>query len=109
MRWGFEIRKRLRRAAPTVLLGCLGLYLAYHTVHGDRGLIAYLKIDYQIEQRRGELAAVRTERAALDRRVALMSPQSLDPDLLTEQAHAILNYGRPSEQVYIYPAGFAED
>jgi hypothetical protein len=37
----------------------------------------------------------------MERRVALLSPQSLDLDMLEERARIVLNYGRESEVVVL--------
>jgi len=89
-------RRRLRS-----VLTALGLYLAaalligYFWVNaftGNHGLNARQSIDQQIAQLSGELAQVQAERVVWERRVALLKPDSLDPDLLDERARALLDY-----------------
>jgi cell division protein FtsB len=104
----YEIRKRARHAIAPVLFLCFAAYLAYHTVNGERGLIAWAHMTQQLAQVNGALSLARVERDRLERRVMLLRPDSLDPDMLEERARAVLNYGLPNERVYVEPRA-AED
>lgn len=94
-----ELRKRARQITLPVLGACVAGYFVYHGVQGDRGIIAWLVLNQQIREAgaaQGELAA---ERATLERRVALLRPDSLDPDLLEERARVMLNFAHADELV----------
>jgi len=80
-------------------VGCLGVmvYFAYHAVHGDHGLYASWGLQARVESlaaRRDRLAAIRAD---LEHKVALMRPESIDPDMLDEQARATLNLAHPND------------
>ena len=94
-----ELRSRARYIAPPVLGACLFAYFAYHAVQGDRGIIAWLVLSQQIREARATEAELGRERAALERRVALLSPSSLDPDLLDERARAMLNLAHSDDVI----------
>lgn len=96
-----EIKAKARQVAPPVAAACMVAYFAYHAVQGDRGLIAWLHLKAELAQARAVEADLAAERAVLERRVALLRPDNLDPDLLAERAHALLNYGRDDEVVII--------
>lgn len=84
---------RLRQALiPFVCIIVLG-YFAYHVVYGRHGFIAWLDIQNRIDTLEHQLAEVEGKREQLDRQVALLRPESLDPDLLDERARAALGYG----------------
>ncbi len=85
----------MRRAVAPILLAGFGFYLAYHTVEGDRGLLAWLHTSQQLERTGQDLADARAQRIRLERRVALLSPASLDPDLLEEQVRLCSITARP--------------
>jgi cell division protein FtsB len=96
-------RKRLRS-----ILTALGLYvtaallIGYFGVNafsGNHGLKAKQDIDRQIEALSGELATLRAERAQWERRIALLKPNGLDPDMLDERARALLDYAHPNDLV----------
>ena len=83
-----EIRIRGRQVVPLVLAVCTLAYLAYHALHGDRGFLAWLILKQDLsetEMLRDDLARQRFE---LEHRVSLLRPESLDPDMLEERAHA---------------------
>ncbi len=95
----FEIRSRARYVIGPVLgISAMG-YVAFHAVQGDRGLIAWLKINQQVAAAGAEAAETAAARAALERRVGLLNPASLDPDMLDERARLMLNYGLADEIV----------
>ena len=66
------------------------VYFGYHAVQGDRGLIAWWSLRYEIDKADAQLTLVTAEKQALERRVALLRPQSLDTDMLAERAHLML-------------------
>jgi cell division protein FtsB len=49
----------------------------------------------------GELAGLKDVRARLERDVALLRPESLDPDMLDERARAILNLVHPDDLIML--------
>ncbi len=90
---------RLRQALiPIACIVVLG-YFAYHAVYGRHGFIAWLDIQNRIDTLQHQLSEVETKRGQLDRQVALLRPESLDPDLLDERARAALGYGGANEVV----------
>lgn len=98
-----EIRRRARQIAPQVIAACVVGYFAYHLVHGERGLLAYLRLEQELaaaEQTREALAA---ERGRLEARVSLLRPEHLDRDMLGERARRLLGYARPDEMVVLLP------
>ncbi len=76
-------------------------YFAYHTVEGDRGLLAWLRLRGQIFDAELRLAKVSTERQALEHRVLLLRPDHLDPDMLEERARALDDLGRDGDVVVL--------
>jgi len=67
-------------------------YFGVHAYTGDRGLKARKNLDQQIAELTAELAVATAEREKWQRRVALLKPDRLDPDLLDERARELLNY-----------------
>ncbi len=81
------------------MAACLTGYFAYHALHGDRGILAWMRLSQELKTAQSELDRTLDERQALERRVALLSNSSLDPDLLDEQARAMLNFAHPDDLV----------
>ena len=98
-----EFRKRARSAAVPVLFLAFAAYLAYHSVQGERGLIAWVRLTKSLDQVKVDLERATAERTQLERRVTLLRPDSLDPDLLDERARAVLNFGLPNDRVFLIP------
>ncbi|MEZ5669224.1 MAG: septum formation initiator family protein [Alphaproteobacteria bacterium] len=100
-----ELRSRSRAVLPAVA-GLLTLsYFAYHAVNGERGLLAYWRLQESLAEATAELAAVADERAVLEHEVSLLRPGSggrsstLSLDMLRERARAVLNHIGPHEVV----------
>ena len=99
------ITKEIRRSARHVVGPFLGLtlvvYFAYHTVQGDRGLMAWWQLNQEVKQAEETLAQLDETRTTLDRRASLLRPDHLDPDMLEERARLMLNMGRDDEVVVL--------
>ena len=91
------------------LLVCLGSlcligYLLWHAIHGQRSFSEAARIAGRIATLTAERDEVRAKRMALDRRVALLRPESIDPDMLEELARTKLGFVHPNDIiVYIKP------
>jgi len=92
-----ELKRRERDVIGPVLGFCVVGYFVYHSVEGERGLTAYVRLTERLTDARAQLDEVQTERQALERRVKLLRTDNLDPDMLDERARTILNYSRPDE------------
>ena len=96
-----ELRQRARHVVGPVLGSALVVYIAYNTVQGDRGVIAYWQLTKQVEQAKTIKRSLDGQRGRIENRVRLMYPQSLDPDILEERARFLLGYSRSDEFVVI--------
>ena len=97
-----EIRRRSRQVVAPIIGACVIGYFIYHTVQGDRGLIAYVRLNNEVTQAETKLAQVRDERVRLERRVSLLDPDSLDLDMLDESVRLTLNRVTSDEAVVFY-------
>lgn len=94
-----EIRRRARLVVGPILGISLVCYFAYHLVQGDRGLMAWMRLNQQVREAKTTLAAVTAEQSTLERRVDLLRPEHLDRDMLDERARSQLNLIAPNEIV----------
>ena len=87
-----------------MLLTCaLGLtYVGYQSVQGERGLLGWIERSADVERTRAEVAALAEERRKLERRVSQLRSESLDLDLLDQEARRLLNLGHPDEEVLFH-------
>ena len=94
-----ELRRRLRHVVgPLIGFGAVA-YFSYHTVEGDRGVLAYVRLHNEILEAEMQLAKVASDREEMEHRVLLLRPDHLDPDMLEERARIMLNMGRDGEVV----------
>lgn len=89
-----------KRAAGPLACVLVLFYLCFHAVSGERGVVAMFKETRRLELIRAELEKTVAEREALDARVRALSSNSLDLDLLDEQARRILGLAGRNEVVY---------
>ena len=97
------VRTRLRSIVVPILfylvLGVATGYLVWGASNGAHGLKAAEKDASQAVALQAQLAALKDERARWERRVAALRPDSVDRDLLDEEAHAELDRAAKDEVV----------
>jgi cell division protein FtsB len=99
-----DFRKGLRALMPQILGAAICVYFAYHAVQGDRGLIAWLQHSRELVESETVLAELAAERATLEHRVSQLRAESLDPDMLEEQARTMLNFAEPDDRTLLLPS-----
>ena len=85
----------------TLIVMSLVAYFGYFAIYGNHGLVNWMRLQEQIDLKQADLDRVRDERLALEHRVRLLRPESVDPDLLEEQARARLGLSGPDEVVIL--------
>jgi cell division protein FtsB len=98
---GQEQRRRFRHIVPSILCACVFSYFAYHATQGERGIVAWWQIGNQLQESQATLAQLTAERKSEEHRVALLRPESLDPDMLEERARVMLNFGQADDRLLI--------
>tara|TARA_B100001179_G_C18475284_1_gene353227 strand:- start:501 stop:824 length:324 start_codon:yes stop_codon:yes gene_type:complete len=78
------------------------VYLAFHTLHGERGLYAWFSQSRQTAVLEAQLNETRNERERLEARINAMQPEHLDADLLDEQMRYMHSMAEPDELVILY-------
>ncbi len=87
------------------MLGALmAVYFGYHGLTGDRSLRTYFRLNQDLAQAKERLAVARVERHRVEKRVSLLRPESLDPDMLDERVRWTLGYVGPREVVVLQSA-----
>jgi cell division protein FtsB len=95
------LKRATRGLSFPLVVTALVLYFGYFAVYGKHGLVNWIRLNHEIELKQAELDAVREDRQALEHRVRLLRPESVDPDLLEEQARARLGLSEPDEVVIL--------
>jgi cell division protein FtsB len=89
----------LKRFEFLVSFGCLVMlgYFGWHAFYGTRGFPYREQLLKHSEMLTRELEGIATQRKTIETRVALMRPESIDPDLLDELARKDLNMVKQSD------------
>jgi cell division protein FtsB len=88
-----------KRAVGSLFCVLILFYLAFHTVSGERGIFALLRESRKLDALKTELAEAKTKHEVLEKKVQKLSSNSLDLDLLDEQARKVLGTTGKNEVV----------
>ena len=89
----------LRRALLPACCLLVILYFAFRAVSGPSGLLAWQGYAAERIATERQAAAVRAEKAALAREIALLDPRHVDPDYADELVRRNLGVVRPDEVI----------
>lgn len=89
----------LRALAITGVLLGFQAYLGYSALKGQFGTESNARMLGEIEELEARSATIQAEIDAYRHRVQLFEPASLDPDILTERARALLNMAQADDVV----------
>lgn len=94
---------RISKFDSVVTCACLGLlgFFAWHAQEGPRGFAFREKLASQSRQLSEELVAIKKQRTDFETRVALLRPESVDPDMLDEMARSTLDVAGPNDLIVL--------
>lgn len=98
-----ELRNRARHVVGPMLGVSAVVYFAYHSINGDRGLMAWLELKDRVAAAESAAETIGLQRRRIEGGVRLLHPESLDPDLLEERARIMLNYAYQGDIVILNP------
>ncbi|MCB2107865.1 MAG: septum formation initiator family protein [Rhodobacteraceae bacterium] len=104
-----ELGRKVRQVLGPLVGAALMAYFGYHAVQGDRGLIAWWNLRFELERIDQQLAMVSAEQAELEHRVSLLRPDSLDRDMLEERARIMLGTIDPHDLIIPDPTSTPEN
>ena len=96
-----EIKLRIRFILWPTIWATLMLYISFHMLQGERGLIAFWQINSEVSAAKAIQGSLLKEKSILQNRVKLLSQKSLDPDMLEERVRIMLGYSKPNETIII--------
>lgn len=85
------IANKCRNSGFLVLLMFLFSYFSYFAIKGDRGFLKYMYLQEKVAEGEQMQADYDKQRDELETKVSLLSPNTLDLDLLDERARTVLN------------------
>lgn len=86
--------------ATTLSFG-LFIYFAYPLLHGDNGYFALRGLQQKLVDSEANYNKTQSERLALENKVKMLRPQSIELDLLDERARVVLGFMKPTEKAII--------
>lgn len=95
-----DARLNIRAIILNIGLILLIIYFSFHSLSGNRGLFAYLRLQKELASQQKNLAKILYEKALLERRVSLLKNKNLDLDLLDELARR--DIGLIGEKEFIF-------
>jgi cell division protein FtsB len=98
-RLGQFFRALLLHAIAASLIG----YFALQAFQGNYGLDARKGYEEDITRLTRERDELKAERKDLERRVALLKPESIDPDMVEELARRDLGFAGPNDLLMLNP------
>ena len=78
-------------------------YFVYHIVIGGRGIISWTVLSREADQLEFELGKLKSENRFLENKIKGMRSDSLDLDLLEEQAERILGFCHAKDTIVLLP------
>lgn len=102
--WGASLREWLigfRRKLAIVLGAVLSLFMAYHVLFGNDGVIAYQHKRNESRDLQQQIENLRQENEALQKQIKALKD---DPEAIEKEARERLRYARPGEVIYTLPA-----
>lgn len=82
------LRRPIAVIGSLVLTGTLVVFFGFHTIAGERGLLARADIDREIQAARETLALLNKQNHFLEHRIRLLRSGAIDADMLAETARA---------------------
>ena len=101
MKFLSELRHRARYILEPILWATFMLYITFHTIQGERGLIAFWQLHGQVTHAKQVHQALSANKKHLQKRVNLLNPASLNADMLEERVRMMLGYSRVGETIII--------
>src|SRR5439155_23803836 len=86
--------------APFLVLSVVG-YFIYHSIQGDRGILAWVQLQESLLFAQNQLKDIIQDRQELEEKVQALRPESINRDLLDQQVRLQLGYTRPDEVVIL--------
>ncbi len=92
-----EIKYRFKQIiTPVIAISIIG-YLAYHSIQGDRGIFAYVRLNIEVAKAEKNLSNLQSSHAEIAKKTSYLHPNSLDADMLDEVTRHTLNFAKINE------------
>jgi cell division protein FtsB len=96
-----RIRRSVTRVFAAMVLpaicGAVSAYFGYYAVWGSRGALALEDTQAELGLRQEQLAQLHDQHSRLEHRIQLLTPGTVDPDLVEELSRTQLMNGAPNQ------------
>lgn len=92
--------KLTKQSAFNAIILLILSYFIFHSIYGSRGIIAYFKLQSELENSHIKLEKLRSERLEIENRTKLLRPGSLDKDMLDEKIRNVLGLSKTKEKIF---------
>jgi len=101
----FQLRNLQRlsqKAIGTFLTLSVISYFVYHSIQGDRGILAWITLQERLSQYQNDLKAILQTRQDLEEMVQALRPESIQRDVLDQRVR-LHGYARSDELIILSP------
>ncbi len=95
----YVMRKTFAFAGSFFLLGTMVAFFGFHTIAGDRGILARPQLEHKIIQAQEQLSLLEKHKSFLSHRISLMHKDGVDADILAETARSELGLFAPNDVI----------
>ena len=96
-----EFKIKIKNSGFLIFSILIFIYFAYFTINGERGLLKYVYLKKEVAETQKIAVQYNDKKTKLEDKVRLLSPASLDLDLLEEQARIMLNLAGQDEFIIL--------
>ena len=80
---------------------CILVYLVFHTIYGNRGILSYFKLKEEVKEMSTILDQKKIKRLNLEQQVKNLLSDKIDKDLIDEKAKKFLFLSNKNEEIII--------
>tara|TARA_B100000927_G_C16164603_1_gene348830 strand:- start:38 stop:358 length:321 start_codon:yes stop_codon:yes gene_type:complete len=95
----YVMRRVFAFAGSFFLLGTIIAFFGFHTVAGERGILARPQLEHKIMQAEEQLVLLEKHQSFLSHRIELMRKGGVDADILAETARSELGLYAPNDVI----------
>ncbi len=94
-------RHLVRQNFLALIAFSLCFYFCYHTMLGQRSVIRLMALEKKVTAVSEQQDSLEQQRTALEKKVMMMRPGSIDRDLLEERVRSVLGYSYSDEKILL--------
>jgi cell division protein FtsB len=96
-----NLQRLSQKALAPFMVFCVMGYFIYHSIQGDRGILAWMQLQDRLLHVQSTLKEITQAREELEEKVQDLRPESINRDLLDQQVRLQLGYTRPDEIIIL--------